>query len=35
MKWVVGGCAVIFVASFVFVYTVVNTLCDGDYWPDW
>jgi hypothetical protein len=35
VKWVVFGCAVIAVASFTFVYTAINTLCDDQYWPDW
>jgi hypothetical protein len=35
MKWVIGGCAVLIIASFTFTYVAINALCDDDYWPDW
>jgi hypothetical protein len=35
MKWVVAGCAVVFVAAYTFVYTAVKSLLDEDWQPDW
>ena len=35
MKWVLGGCAVIALASYSFVYAAVRSLLDEDWQPDW
>jgi hypothetical protein len=35
VKWVLGGCAVVLVASYTFVYTCVRSLLDEDWQPDW
>jgi len=35
VKWVLGGCAVIAVASYSFVYAAVKSLLDEEWQPDW
>ena len=35
MKWVVAGCAVVFVATYSFVYAAVKSLLDEEWQPDW
>ena len=35
MKWVLGGCAVIAVATYTFVYAAVRSLLDEDWQPQW
>lgn len=34
MKWILGGCAVIAVASWTFVYTAVRSILDEDWQPE-
>ncbi len=34
MKWVFGGCAVIAVATYTFVYTAVRSLLDEEWQPN-
>jgi hypothetical protein len=35
VKWVLGGCAVIAVATYTVAYTVVRSLLDQDWQPNW
>ena len=35
MKWVLGGCAALAVATYTIVYTAVRALLDEDWQPDW
>lgn len=35
MKWVIGVCAVIVVATYSFVHAAVSSLFDEDWQPSW
>ena len=35
MKWVLGVCAVIAVASYSFAYAAVKSMLDEDWQPNW
>jgi len=35
VKWVIGGCAALALATATFVYAAVSTILDADWEPDW
>ena len=35
MKWIIGGCAALALATASFVYAAINSILDEDWAPNW